>query len=179
MSHTSMDTTNNDTRNLVDEFKGKSEIEIIEQLNERGLETQIAIENTLRDFNMGSIVRTANALGIRTVHVVGRKQWNKRGAMMTYKYLTVKYHSSFDELLSYARASGYKIVAIDNVPNSISLSNAPKDPRSILLFGQEGPGLSDDALAIADQIVEIVQRGSTRSINVAAAAAIVMYEWAN
>lgn len=166
-----------DTRNVVDEFKGMSEEAIASVLDERGVQFEIALENTLRDYNMGSIVRTANAFGVRTVHIVGRKQWNKRGAMMTDKYLTVRYHASFDELRRYADDASFKVIAVDNVPGSKMLHDTPKDQRSILLFGQEGPGLSQDALRLADEIVAIEQRGSTRSLNVAAAAAIAMYEW--
>lgn len=166
-----------DSRNVADEFKGESEAQIRKVLDRRGVQFEIAIENTLRDYNMGSIVRTANAFGVRTVHVVGRRQWNKRGAMMTYKYLKVQYHASFQELRQYADDSSLRIIAIDNVPSSRLLNSSHKHPASVLLFGQEGPGLSDEALSVADEIVAIEQRGSTRSLNVAAAAAVVMYEW--
>lgn len=166
-----------DTRNVTDEYKGMSESDIRAELDARGVVTEIAIENTLRDFNMGSIVRSANAFGIRTVHVVGRRQWNKRGAMMTDKYLNVVYHEHFYSLKEYAAARGFGLVAIDNVPGATSLVKAEKPEASILLFGQEGPGLSDDALAVCDEFVMIQQRGSTRSLNVGVAAGIAMHEW--
>ncbi len=166
-----------DNRNVTDEFKGKSEDEIIAELDARGVQVEIAIENTLRDFNMGSIVRTANAFGIRTVHVVGRKQWNKRGAMMTDKYLHTQYHESFSDLRTYANSKQYRIVAVDNVPGSIPLEDSTKESTSILLFGQEGPGLSKEALQEADTIVAIEQSGSTRSLNVGVAAGIAIYTW--
>jgi tRNA G18 (ribose-2'-O)-methylase SpoU len=167
----------NDTRNVVDEFKGLSEEQIKVILDERGVKTEIAIENTLRDFNMGSIVRSANAFGIRTVHVVGRRQWNKRGAMMTDKYLTVVYHQTFQSLRNYASQNEFTLVAVDNVPKAHLVEDADKSEKSILLFGQEGPGLSAEALDVCNSYVMVAQRGSTRSLNVGVAAGIVMYEW--
>jgi tRNA G18 (ribose-2'-O)-methylase SpoU len=166
-----------DARNVIDEFKGMNESDIIDELDSRGVQLEIAIENTLRDFNMGSIVRSANAFGVRKVHVVGRRQWNKRGAMMTDKYLHVLYHNTLASLRAYADTNSYEIIAVDNVPGSVLLQNVSKNPRSILLFGQEGPGLSHEALAIAERVVAIEQLGSTRSMNVAAAAAVAMYVW--
>lgn len=166
-----------DTRNVVDEFKGVSEAAIVEALDERGSSVEIAIENTLRDFNMGSIVRTANAFGIRRIHVVGRRQWNKRGAMKTDAYMHIEYHATFTMLQEYAHREGRKIIAIDNTPDSQMMNDTTKHSRSVLLFGQEGPGLSPDALKIADSVVAIEQNGSTRSLNVAAAAAVAMYAW--
>lgn len=166
-----------DTRNVMDDLKGVTEPHIKAILDTRGVETEIAIENTIRDFNMGSIVRSANAFGIRTVHIVGRRQWNKRGAMMTDKYLNVIYHQTFQALKHYATESQFQLVAVDNVPSAVPIVAIPKINKSILLFGQEGPGLSDEALSICDKTVEITQRGSTRSLNVAVAAGIVMHEW--
>lgn len=166
-----------DSRNVIDEFKGMSEADIKRQLDERGVKTEIAIENTLRDYNMGSIVRSANAFGIRRIHIVGRRQWNKRGAMMTDKYLEVMYHSSFSELKAYARDVAYQLIAVDNVRGSELLSSVEKSVNSILVFGQEGPGLSDEALDVADKVVAIEQNGSTRSLNVAVAAGVAMYTW--
>lgn len=166
-----------DPRNVTDEFKRMPISDIVEQLDKRGTHVEIAIENTLRDFNMGSIVRSANAFGVRVVHVVGRRQWNKRGAMMTDKYLTVRYHDDFIALKRYADENQRPIVAVDNVPGSSDLHSVDKSTSAILLFGQEGPGLSDEALRVADMVVAIKQSGSTRSLNVSVAAGIAMYEW--
>jgi tRNA G18 (ribose-2'-O)-methylase SpoU len=168
---------NEDTRNVTDELKGLHQDAIVERLDERGVETEIAVENTLRDFNMGTIVRSANAFGVRTVHVVGRRQWNKRGAMMTDKYLSVVYHPDVQSLKEYADEHARQVVAIDNVPGAIDIRTIEHRPRVILFFGQEGPGLSREALAVSNSVVMIEQRGSTRSLNVGVAAGIVMYEW--
>jgi tRNA G18 (ribose-2'-O)-methylase SpoU len=166
-----------DPRNVTDEFKGMPADDIIAALDNRGSTIEIAIENTLRDFNMGSIVRSANAFGVRVVHIVGRRQWNKRGAMMTDKYLHVRYHSDFDTFRRYAVESNRPIIAIDNIEGASPLMGVDKQTGAILLFGQEGPGLSDEALSSADSVVAIEQTGSTRSLNVSVAAGIALYEW--
>ena len=164
-----------DTRNVTDEFKGQPHDEIVTALDARGVELEIAIENLSRDFNMGTIVRTANALGIRRVHVIGRRQWNKRGAMMTDKYLKVVYHESVADFTD--TVTPREIVAIDIVPGAQDIREVRKLQNAVLVFGAEGPGLSDEMLAASDQIVKIPQLGSTRSINVGVAAGIAMWEW--
>ena len=164
-----------DTRNVTDEFKGLAHKEIVEALDDRGVELEIAIENLERDFNMGTIVRSANAFGVRTVHVIGRKQWNKRGAMMTDKYLQVRYHQSIDAFV--AATAGRTLVAVDNVEGSVPLATSPLPRDALLLFGAEGPGISAELLQKAATIVAIEQLGSTRSLNVGVAAGIAMYAW--
>lgn len=162
-------------RNLVDKFKGRSEAEIIATLDENGVELEIAIENLERDFNMGTIVRSANAFGVRHVHVIGRRQWNKRGAMATDKYLHVHYYASVEEFVEAMR--GHTIIAIDIVPGAKNLHEVQLPKKAVLVFGAEGPGVSDELLAASDEVVAIEQLGSTRSINVGVAAGIAMHEW--
>lgn len=160
---------------MADEFKGIPESEIIRALDGRGVKLEIAIENLERDFNMGTIVRSANAFGVRKVHVIGRKQWNKRGAMMTDKYLEVIYHSSVAEFRASER--GRKIIAIDNVEGSVDIRALNKDQNAILVFGSEASGLSDGLRSLAANVAHIPQLGSTRSLNVGVAAGIAMWEW--
>lgn len=164
-----------DTRNVVDEFKGVPHEMIVQALDERGVELEIAIENLERDFNMGTIVRTANAFGVRTVHVIGRRQWNKRGAMMTDKYLQVEYHSTIDEFV--AAINGKTMVVVDNIAQSQPLHTVALPRDAVLVFGAEGPGVSRELLSSADLVVAIEQLGSTRSVNVGVAAGISMYAW--
>lgn len=166
-----------DTRNVTDDFKGKTEAQIIAELDRNGINLEIAVENLERDFNMGTMVRSANAFGVRRVHVVGRKQWNKRGAMATDKYLHVVYHQSISEFAEKMKQADKRIIAVDNVEGSVGLAKAELPVNTVLLFGAEGPGLTSEALAIAREIVAIEQFGSTRSINVGVAAGIVMYAW--
>lgn len=165
-----------DSRNVTDEFKGVAHDEIVAALDARGVEFEIAIENTLRDYNMGTIVRSANAFGVRRIHVVGRRQWNHRGAMMTDKYLEIIYHEGPEHFARHMRDHGRTVVAVDNVPGASLLQQAQIGRRIVLVFGQEGPGISAEFLEQCDQIVAIEQLGSTRSLNVGVAAGVVMYE---
>lgn len=166
-----------DTRNVIDEFKGLPETEILARLDERDHGLIIALENTERDFNAGTIVRSANAFGVRRVIFIGRRQWNKRGAMMTDKYLHVEYTETTAEFIEKMRHEGREIIAVDNIEGSQNLSTVTLPKHAVLVFGQEGPGISAELAAAADNIVAIEQFGSTRSINVGSAAAVVMYAW--
>ena len=150
---------------------------IIEDLNTQRHPFHVAIENWQHDLNIGSIVRSANAFVADTVHIVGRKRWNRRGAMVTDRYQRVMHHPTIADLVEYATAHQLPIVAVDNVEGSRPIETTPLPRECIILFGQEGPGLSPEALAAADMAVEITQYGSTRSLNASAAAAIIMHRW--
>lgn len=166
-----------DPRNVVDRFKDMPEDTIIAALDKNGVELEIAIENLERDFNMGTIVRSANAFGVRHIHVIGRRQWNKRGAMATDKYLHVYYHQSVEDFVEEMKARAKVIIAIDNPETATDLAKAELPKNAVLVFGAEGPGLTDELLEVAKSTVRIEQFGSTRSINVGVAAGIVMYAW--
>ena len=163
-------------RNVIDDFKGVSQAAIIQQLDERNGDTlEIAVDNVTRDFNMGTIIRTANAFGVRRVHVIGRKQWNKRGAMMTDTYMHVHYYKTVDAFME--AIANRVLVAVDNVPGAMSVTTTPLPRNAVLLYGAEGPGIRSELLQRAAMTVAIEQYGSTRSMNVGVAAGIVMYEW--
>jgi len=164
-----------DSRNVVDQYKGQSIEAIVHDLDAHSMSLEIAVENLTRDFNMGTIVRSANAFGVRHVHIIGRRQWNKRGAMMTDKYLHLHYHETIDAFIEAVK--GKQVIAVDNVEGSILLGKTSLPRDAVLVFGSEGDGLSDEMLQKAAQIVAIEQFGSTRSLNVGVAAGIVMYEW--
>lgn len=149
--------------------------EIVADLDAHGSSLEIAVDNVERDFNMGTIVRSANAFGVRHVHIIGRRQWNKRGAMMTDKYLYVHYYTDVDTFMD--GITGKRLIAVDNVPGSIPIERAELPRNTVLLFGAEGPGIRQELLTRAHSIVKIQQYGSTRSLNVGVAAGIVMYEW--
>ena len=166
-----------DTRNVIDEFRYWSVEAIRAELDTRRHPFHVAIENWQHDMNIGSIVRTANAFAAETVHIVGRRRWNKRGAMVTDRYQHVLHHEDVAALATWAREHELPIVAVDNVEGSRRIESTSLPRRCLLLFGQEGPGLTAQALAAADLAVEITQFGSTRSINASAAAAIVMHAW--
>lgn len=166
-----------DTRNVVDRYRYWSMEAIVADLDARRHPFHVAIENWQHDLNIGSIVRSANAFLAESVHIIGRRRWNKRGAMVTDRYQHVNYHEDVAALARWAREADLPIVAVDNLPGAVPVDSATLPERCILLFGQEGPGLTDAALEAAGSHVEIRQFGSTRSINAAAAAAIVMHEW--
>ena len=150
---------------------------IVADLDERRHPFHVAIENWQHDLNIGSIVRSANAFLAAEVHIIGRRRWNKCGAMVTDRYQHVRHHEDVAAFAVWADAANLPVIAIDNVEGSRPLPEADLPQACVLLFGQEGPGLSAEALAAASGSVEIAQYGSTRSINAAAAAAVVMYEW--
>jgi tRNA G18 (ribose-2'-O)-methylase SpoU len=167
-----------DRRNVVDRYRYWTESAIRADLAARANPFHVAVENWEHDFNIGAIVRTANAFGAQGVHIVGKRRWNRRGAMVTDRYLNVAHHGDAAALAAWAVARDLALIAIDNVPGSSPLEAAELPERCVLLFGQEGPGLTERALAASSAIYAITQYGSTRSVNAAAAAAIAMYHWA-
>ena len=166
-----------DSRNVIDRYRYWTMEAIVADLDARRHPFHVAIENWQHDLNIGSIVRTANAFLAETVHIVGRRRWNKRGAMVTDRYQHVLHHDTVDDLVEWCRERDLPIVGVDNVPGSVSIDETTVPERCVLLFGQEGPGLSPEALAASTIVVEIPQFGSTRSINASAAAAIIMHSW--
>jgi len=166
-----------DRRNVVDRYRYWRLDAIVADLDEKRHPFHVAIENLAHDFNIGSVVRTANAFLAQEVHIVGRKRWNRRGAMVTDRYQHVRHHEDAASLAGWAHERGLVLIGIDNLPGSMPLETAELPARCVLLFGQEGAGLSDQARAAVDQVLHIAQYGSTRSINVGAAAAIAMHAW--
>jgi tRNA G18 (ribose-2'-O)-methylase SpoU len=169
---------NGDRRNVLDHYRYWSVAAIVKDLDTKRNPLQIAIENWQHDLNIGSIVRTANAFNVAKVHIVGKRDWNRRGAMVTDKYLHVMHHPDVASFVTWCSDNSLPIIAIDNTDDSTRLETAVLPKACVFLFGQEGPGLSDEAIAAADQVLEISQYGSTRSMNASAAGAIAMYAWA-
>jgi tRNA G18 (ribose-2'-O)-methylase SpoU len=166
-----------DSRNVIDRYRYWRMEAIVADIDQHRHPFHVAIENWQHDMNIGSIVRTANAFAADTVHIVGRRRWNKRGAMVTDRYQHVMHHPDVAALVYWAAEQDLPIIAIDNVPGSVLIETFAFPERCILLFGQEGPGVSAEAIAAADAVVEISQFGSTRSINASAAAAVAMHVW--
>jgi tRNA G18 (ribose-2'-O)-methylase SpoU len=169
-----------DRRNVVDRYRYWTLDAIVADLDERRHDFHVAIENWQHDFNIGTIVRTANAFLAAEVHIVGNKRWNRRGAMVTDRYQHVRHHASVADLAAYLRehaGGSVRLLGIDNLPGSAHLETMTVPRRVCFLFGQEGPGLSESAHADCDGTFSIAQFGSTRSINASAAAAIAMHAW--
>lgn len=166
-----------DRRNVVDAYRYWTREAIVADIDKRRHPLHIAIENFEHDANIGTVVRTANAFAVNTVHIVGKKRWNRRGAMVTDRYQHLMHHETVDYLLDWALAKGLTIVAIDNTPGSVPLETATLPRECLLLFGQEGPGVTEAARAGALMTCSIAQFGSTRSINAGVAAGIAMHAW--
>ena len=166
-----------DRRNVLDQYRYWTVEAIVAELDSRRHRLHVAIENWQHDLNIGSIVRTANAFNVATVHIVGKRRWNRRGAMVTDRYVHIEHHPTVDDLVAWVDDAGLPLVGIDNLPSAEPIETAALPEAVILLFGQEGPGLTDAALAACSRHVSIAQFGSTRSINAAAAAAIAMHAW--
>ncbi|WP_109509549.1 TrmH family RNA methyltransferase [Nocardioides speluncae] len=166
-----------DRRNVVDRYRYWSMAAIRADLDERRHDFHVAIENWQHDFNIGTIVRSANAFLAAEVHIVGKKRWNRRGAMVTDRYQHIRHHETPAELAAYLHSREVRLLGIDNLPGSEHLETMTVPRRVCFLFGQEGPGLSDGAREVCDGTFSIAQFGSTRSINASAAAAIAMHSW--
>jgi tRNA G18 (ribose-2'-O)-methylase SpoU len=166
-----------DRRNVVDEYRYWRREAIVADLDSRRHPFHVAIENFQHDHNIGTVVRTANAFAAAAVHIVGRRRWNRRGAMVTDRYQHVHHHGDVGALAAFAAERGLAVVAVDNTPGAFPVESAELPRECVLLFGQEGPGLSAEAQQAASLVVSIAQFGSTRSINAGVAAGIVMHTW--
>lgn len=164
-----------DRRNVEDKYRYWTVKAIVADLDQSRIGLHVAIENWQHDLNIGTIVRTANAFNVAAVHVIGKRQWNRRGAMVTDRYLHVFHHPTIDHFVMSMKDK--RIVAIDNQPGATSLSQTVLPENAVLVFGGEGPGLSQEMIAASESMVMIEQLGSTRSVNVGVAAGIVMYDW--
>jgi tRNA G18 (ribose-2'-O)-methylase SpoU len=166
-----------DRRNVVDRYRYWTVEAIVADLDRRRHPFHVAIENWRHDLNIGTVVRTANAFLAEAVHIVGKKRWNRRGAMVTDRYQHVRYHPDVAALVAWARDADLPLLAVDNLPGAQPLETAELPRACVLLFGQEGSGLSDAARDAADGVLSIAQFGSTRSINAGVAAGIAMHAW--
>ena len=166
-----------DRRNVADRYRYWSNDAIVVELDTRRHGFHVAVENWQHDLNIGTVVRTANAFNAAGVHIVGQRRWNRRGAMVTDRYLHVHHHDDIDALVGWAVENDLPVIGIDIVPGAVPIEHVSLPERCVLLFGQEGPGLSEAACAASTMVCAISQFGSTRSINVGVAAGIAMHSW--
>jgi tRNA G18 (ribose-2'-O)-methylase SpoU len=167
-----------DHRNVADQYRYWRLEAIVADLDTRRNPLHVAIENWGRDFNIGSVVRTANAFNVAGVHVIGRRRWNRRGAMVTDRYLHVHHHEDAAAFATWAEGAGIPVLGVDNVPGSVPLEGRSLPRACALLFGEESAGLTPQAQQVCEAVLHITQHGSTRSINAGAAAAVAMWAWA-
>ena len=166
-----------DTRNVVDRYRTWTVEAIVADLDARRHPFHVAIENFEHDMNIGSVVRSANAFLAAEVHIVGNRRWNRRGAMVTERYQHVRHHESIEALVAWASEAGIPLIGIDNVEGSVPIETYDIPRECVLVFGQEGPGLSAQAQEACVDLLAITQFGSTRSLNAGAAAAVAMHAW--
>ena len=166
-----------DTRNVVDRYRYWTREAIVADLDQQRHSFHIAIENWEHDFNIGTVVRNANAFLAKAVHIVRKRKWNRRGAMVTDRYQHVRHHPTVDDFIQWAGNEALSVIGIDNVPGSEQIEKAEIPKNCVLVFGQEGPGLSEEMIDASLKVLAITQYGSTRSINAGVASGIAMYEW--
>jgi tRNA G18 (ribose-2'-O)-methylase SpoU len=166
-----------DRRNVADRYRYWSNPAIVADLDQRRHPFHVAIENWQHDLNIGTVVRNANAFLAAEVHIVGRRRWNRRGAMVTDRYQHVRHHATVEDLVAWAADADLPLIGVDNLPGAVPLESTPLPERCVLVFGQEGPGLSGPVRANAALVCSITQYGSTRSINAGVASGIAMHTW--
>jgi tRNA G18 (ribose-2'-O)-methylase SpoU len=166
-----------DRRNVADRYRYWRLEAIVADLDARRHPFHVAVENWQHDLNIGAVVRNANAFLAAEVHIVGARRWNRRGAMVTDRYQHLRHHPTLDEFAAWAAAESLPVLGIDNLPGAVPIDTYELPHRCVMLFGQEGPGLSADARELCEAVLAIRQFGSTRSINAAAASAVAMHEW--
>ena len=168
---------NGDRRNVLDKYRYWTVEAIKADLDKVRTTLHIAIENWQHDFNAGTIVRIANAFNVEAVHIIGKRHYNRRGAMVTDKYMNIIHHETVEGFVKSMKTDGRHVIAVDIVPSAVQLSETKLQSRCVLVFGGEGPGLSEEMKKSAEKTVMIEQFGSTRSVNVGVAAGIAMYVW--
>ena len=166
---------NGDRRNVLDRYRYWTVEAIKADLDNSRTKLHVAIENWQHDMNIGTIVRNANAFNVAAVHIIGKRQWNKRGAMVTDRYLNVFHHSTVAEFV--VAIGDRKIIAVDNQEGAVMMPDAELPAHAVLVFGGEGPGLSAELVSVSQVMIAIPQFGSTRSVNVGVASGIILYEW--
>ncbi|WP_460496982.1 TrmH family RNA methyltransferase [Glycomyces tarimensis] len=166
-----------DRRNVVDAYRYWRREAIVADLDLRRHDFHVAIENWQHDFNIGTVVRNANAFAAKAVHIIGKRRWNRRGAMVTDRYQHVEHHSTVEDFVIWAGAQGLAVVGIDNLPGSVAIETTSLPRNAVLVFGQEGPGLSEPVRRVCSTVCSISQFGSTRSINAGVASGIAMHAW--
>lgn len=166
-----------DRRNVLDKYRYWTVEAIKADLDKSRVDLHVAIENWQHDLNIGTIVRNANAFNVATVHIIGKRHWNRRGAMVTDRYLTIEHHQTVNDFVSRMKSQRRTIVAIDNLSGALPLSTTELPKKAVLVFGGEGPGLSPEMVAASKIMVMIEQFGSTRSVNVGVASGVAIYEW--
>jgi tRNA G18 (ribose-2'-O)-methylase SpoU len=164
--------------NVIDKYKWdrltKWTTELVkEDLQKTAFPYAVLMENFLGDFNIGTVIRNANAFNAKEVYYLGRKHYDRRGTVGCHHYTNINYLSSVDQLS--ALKEHYTLVGVENsVASAMPLGEFKWPDRTLLIIGEEGVGITPETLALCDHYVYIPQFGSVRSLNAGVASGIVM-----
>lgn len=175
--HRPDDVVDADTRNIVDSYRGWETDAIAADLAARARPFAVAMEQWQGDFNFGTVVRNANAFAAEAVFYVGRRKWDRRAAVGTHHYTSVRHLPSIDDLVAVAASEDFTLVGVDNVEGAADLRSFVWPVRPLMVFGEESTGLSPRALEVVSHLVAIPQFGSVRSLNAGTASGVIMYDW--
>jgi tRNA G18 (ribose-2'-O)-methylase SpoU len=162
-------------RNVKDEYKSFSTEEIKNDLKKTALPSAVLMSQISGDFNFSCIIRTVNNFNLSAVYYFGNKRYDKRGAQGTYHYSDVVFLPTLDDII--ALKQQYKFIGLENnITDTVPIKDFVWPPNSLIVLGEEGSGIAQELINLLDYKVEILSRGSVRSINVASAAAIAIYD---
>lgn len=163
--------------NVADHFKDKTAEEIKQTLQATANPFAVCFEHVIGDFNMGTGIRNANAFNAKEVFYVGTKKWDRRSAVGVHNYTEVQWISDIEDFKKLK--DRYVIVGIDNVPGSVPISTYSFPENTLMVFGEEGAGLTPEMQSLCKDIVYIEMFGSVRSLNCGTASGIAMYQYIN
>lgn len=168
-----------DPRNVRDEFKGVKNDEIINTLNLTKNSLVLMLSNEVRDMNLSSCIRSANSFNIDHVVMTGLKRYDRRGTVGAHHYVYVRPMADRLEAIAEYRTMGYNIVALEHDPNykMEALRDYRWDSKTVLLAGEEGRSIPSEVLDKCDDIVYIPMFGTVRSLNLASAVSIALYDY--
>ena len=161
--------------NVADQYKGMEVEDIKSKLAAKAFPCAVMMENWQGDFNLAQCVRNANAFGAKEVFYIGKRRFDRRGAVGTYNYTDVKYLSSTEELLLLKEQ--YIFVGVDNIAGSVPIEDYEHKDNSLFIFGEEGCGLTPETLKLCDVLISITQYGSVRSLNAGCSSGVILYDY--
>jgi tRNA G18 (ribose-2'-O)-methylase SpoU len=165
----------NKPRNVIDRFSAWTTELIKDELNKTSFNYSVLFENIIGDFNFGTLIRNSNAFNTKSVYYIGNRKFDRRSTVGTYLYQTLIHLPERDALLELKKK--YTFVGIDCVPGSVSMESFSWPENTLMIFGEEGRGVTPETLLLCDHVVHITQYGSVRSLNVGTASGIAMYDW--
>jgi len=163
--------------NVADQYSTWTEEMVKNHVQNNVFDVKVAMEHLQGDFNIGTVIRNANAFGANEVLYCGKRKWDRRGSVGTHHYTTVTYKENIATLCRDARNEGYSIVGLEKTEKAEDIRTCILPEKTLFLIGEEQNGLSNEAVELCDMLVEIPQWGSVRSLNAGVASGIALYEW--